>query len=488
MGFAWGARHPLLLFLSLLAFVALSHPCLPTGSNCASHEFCCSNACSLNEANPKCVDCLGPGAGTECTKDSQCCSGYTCTETYSGTNVVPGECIEDNATSSSNWYDGLYLWIAISVIISSAVIALGYMAGKVFEVQLLEAWAKVEISELATGIVIAVFCIGLIASVNASAQFLTGESGPNNDVTEIARGFLKDRVYADGKELYGALGMAYYTVAKMASYAYTSGLGLGYVSISASYSTGSGLFGLASQVGQGMDTVANFMLVAAAQSAFLEFFKQSSMVLLPVGIFLRCFSFTRKAGALVLAGAICGSVVYPSSVLVAREIYVPSSADMRTEIGNIPSSLPDVKDPPLADLVCNPAMQRLAISPLYPIGGEIGWAITICVPMCAATAAVGGFLACYQGCYQVISNVFYIASSVFPILMAPLLYMFGELTSDPHDYFDPIYDHALPAATQYGILSIITLLVPIIMTISLFRAFATAFGGEPQLYGLSKLI
>jgi len=38
------------------------------------------------------------------------------------------------------------------------------------------------------------------------------------------------------------------------------------------------------------------------------------------------------------------------------------------------------------------------------------------------------------------------------------------------------------------VLSIVVFLIPIIMTITLVRNLAITFGGEPQLYGLSKLV
>jgi hypothetical protein len=55
-------------------------------------------------------------------------------------------------------------------------------------------------------------------------------------------------------------------------------------------------------------------------------------------------------------------------------------------------------------------------------------------------------------------------------------------------FYYPLFTYALPAVTKYAVLSLIVFLIPIIITITMVRNLAIAFGGEPQLYGLSRLV
>ncbi|MCX8198324.1 MAG: hypothetical protein N3F07_04010, partial [Candidatus Micrarchaeota archaeon] len=57
------------------------------------------------------------------------------------------------------WYDSIYVWIGFSAGAAIALIALAYMAAKLFELQVLEAWVKVELQEIMASMVIVVFCI-----------------------------------------------------------------------------------------------------------------------------------------------------------------------------------------------------------------------------------------------------------------------------------------------------------------------------------------
>jgi len=99
---------------------------------------------------------------------------------------------------------------------SAAFLGLAYMAAKLFELQVLEAWVRIELGELVKSMFIAVFCVALIASVNTASQFLSGESG-STDVIGAAQGFMQ-ALYSDGHALYTKLSIAYFNVAKVASY------------------------------------------------------------------------------------------------------------------------------------------------------------------------------------------------------------------------------------------------------------------------------
>jgi hypothetical protein len=479
----------ILPFLSLAAAAtpqgggAQQADCFPETFLCDLHGDCCSKVCVPDAAGDKrCADCAHEGQPGGPV-------GKCCDDLVVGAG---GICEKQPPAAAGNWYDSLYLWVALAVLLSSAVIGLGYMAAKLFEVQLLEAWAKIELAELMASITIAVLCVAMIASVDTAAQFIVGE--PTGNVGDIVRAdFLHDEVFNDGKKAYMALAKAYFHTAKVASYAYTAGVSIAILSFSYSEAPASGLSALVADMGQGLDSIASFMMLAAAQAAFLKFFTAAAAVLLPVAIFLRSFTLTRKVGGMLLAAVIAASVVYPASFLLSREIYDDYRADVTNLAGKLATDFPETPNPPTTDIICNPFMQIFVQSPLgiIGIGGETGWFITICIPLCAI--ALVGAPACLATCREVINILFYIIKAVFPIFVyfysiLPYAQNLQNVGATVDKYYDPTYSIALPMVAKYSVLSLIVFLIPVIITLSTFRGLAATFGGEAQLYGLSKLV
>jgi len=452
---------------------------------CGSGAECCSGSC-----NGHCVRCLGIGDSYSGGM-GECCSGLV--------QGASGKCAEaTTAGGSGDWYDNIYVWAGLAVMMSAAFLGLAYMASQLFRIQVLEAWVRIELGELAKSMVIAVFCVALIATTNAAAQFLSGESGAT-DVISAAEAFMAT-LYSDGHALYTKLAIAYFNVAKVASYSYTAGTSLGgYATISYSSSPGSGMSPLVAEVGSALDSVANYMLLAAAQASFLRFFGTAALVMLPVGIFLRSFSFTRKLGATLLAATIASAVIYPSSVLLSQQAYNTFAPEMKglgpggtgTPFENV--RVRDAENPPASSVVCNTFMQYFVQSPFPFLGGEIGWWVVVGTPICTAMAIISGdFIGCMSWMYQLISTIFMLIKAIFPIILFAAVFVTMENGTKPDtlldDFYVPLRDYVLPAVAKFSVLSLVTFLIPIIITLSLLRNLAAAFGGEAQLYGLSKLV
>ncbi|MFA6214355.1 MAG: hypothetical protein WC717_03690 [Candidatus Micrarchaeia archaeon] len=477
MGGGLAKKHIFLILLVVLSLPGLLYaPCADLDVACDAGTECCSGSCSSQAL--ACVTCLE--IGDVCPSFGTCCGGYVCDG---------GTCQEPPPPAASgNWYDNIYVWAALAVIMASAFLGLAYMASQLFSVRVLEAWVKIELGELVKSMLIAVFCVALIASVNGASAFLSGEDG-STDVISSAQAFMY-RLYGDGKALYTKLAVAYFNIAKVASYSYTAGMAdpFGYATVSYSSSPASGMSPLVGEVGQALDSVANFMLLAASQAAFLKFFGSASIVMLPVGIFLRSFSFTRKLGGTLLAATIAAVVIYPSAILLSREVYGTFSQDLLSDIAKV--EVEPAKNPPSAEIVCNPVQQYFVQSPLPFLGGEIGWWVIVATPICALSGP--GFISCMIGMYQTISYVFGLLKAIFPFIIYTTVFITMELdtTLDKlmENYYDPLQQFALPAVAKFSVLSLVAFLIPIIISLSLLRALAAAFGGEAQLYGLSKLV
>ena len=249
------------------------------------------------------------------------------------------------------------------------------------------------------------------------------------------------------------------------------------------------------EVGQALDAVASYMMLASAQAAFLQFFATASVVMLPLGIFLRSFSFTRRLGGTLLAATIAASVVYPASIQLSNEIYKTFRPDLQASTANV--EVTEAGNPPLTSVVCSQVMKTFVNSPIPLVGGENGWTITVCLPICLILAAIPGagpaaFTTCYQTCKSVVKVIFAIVKALFPILLYVSVFITMDQGTQPgaliDHYYTPIADYALPAVAKFTVISLFTFLIPIIITLSLLRALAISFGGEAQLYGLSKLV
>ena len=415
---------------------------------------------------------------------------------------------------AKQWFSDIYIWVGLSIAISASFLGLAYMAGKLFQLNMLDAWVKIEIQELGAAIIIAVFCVAMIATADSAATFLTGQP-PGTKVGDAANSAI-GMVYNDGQALYLKLSEAYFNIAKVASYSYTAGINLGPVSTSISDSPAAGLYPLVTEVGSAMDSTANLMLFLAAQQSFIIFFVNASLVMLPIGIFMRSFSLTRKVGGVVLAAVIASSVIYPAVFLASQEIYKTYQSDLQFYTSKI--SVRDPGNPPLASVVCSPAMQSFVESPLGALAaglgsafggggsqiggaigglateiagsqltGENGWKIIIC--------RLTGLDLIWPACEPTITLIFVLVKSGFGMIMYPFLSSYvgagpsgigsGAMAMD---YLQPLQLYALPAVSKFTVLVLVFSLIPIIIAMVLLRNLAILFGGEPQLYGISKLV
>ncbi|MCX8195051.1 MAG: hypothetical protein N3G22_03025 [Candidatus Micrarchaeota archaeon] len=438
--------------------------------------ICGDGVCEGGENSANCPNDCPPSCGNGICQSSLGETPTTC----------PADCVYSPPPSGGLGSFHIYFWAMLAILISATFLGLAHMAGKALENPMLEAWVKTELRELVASAIIAVFCVGMIETANAASTFLVGGTRTGSVIGDV-QAFLRNSVYEDGKNLYMKLAEAYFHIARVASFGYTAGTNIYIIGISHSASPGSGLFPLLAQVGQAMDTVSSFMLLAAAQYAFLNFFGTAVAVMLPVGIFLRTFSFTRKIGGLVLAAAIASAVIYPASFFISKEIYNAYRADMGQHINAI--HVRASSNPPLSSLVCNPFMQAFVLGPGGV--GEIGWSVLICTPACIGATA--GFLACFASCYKKVSDIYAYVEVAFRYLFAPVFEGYALATTGtdegPYmDYYVAMRDHALPAVSKYIVLSLVVFLIPLIITMVLLRNFAITFGGEPQLYGLSKIL
>jgi hypothetical protein len=74
--------------------------------------------------------------GNTCTANTDCCSI---------------NCQSNRCEAPRPWFEGIYLWVGLAVMISAGFIGLAYMAAQLFRISMMDAWVKIEIQELNTG-------------------------------------------------------------------------------------------------------------------------------------------------------------------------------------------------------------------------------------------------------------------------------------------------------------------------------------------------
>lgn len=392
----------------------------------------------------------------------------------------------------------LYAFLAMAVVLSAVFIGLAYMASQLFNAPALGAWVKIEVQELVVSAIIVVFLVAMVASINGAVAFSTGEENAYEAAINYLEGtrdlglLLQEKLLKVGFEINIAAGFSYSTAISITP-----------IKVGGNWSSApfSGMGGLAGAVGNAVDSVSLTVLLISAQKVFLVFFMSVASIIMPLGIALRTFPITRKMGALLLAAGVGTAVVYPTAIVVSKEIYTAYSPIMKNKVENAdaPGVLPHLGRPPTSDLLCNPTVQFIASG--FGLG-EIGWWLSICSVSCSIHAAVKcaasniGYAACFAAyfqqcffvtCKQATDKWYSIGTSAYAVSMGTFAREYLR-DADVEGYFEAANDYALPAATEYIMLMLVLFLIPIIFTIVLIRNFAALFGGESQLYGLFKLV
>lgn len=390
----------------------------------------------------------------------------------------------------------LYAFLVMAVVLSAAFIGMAYMVSQLFNAPALGAWVKIEVQELAMSAMIVVFLVAMVATVNSAVRFATG----SNDAYSAAIGYL-DEVRDLGLVLHQKLVEVGFWVNMAVGFSYSTAVSVTPIKVGGNWSSApaSGMGGLAGAVGNAVDSVALMALLVGAQKVFLVFFMSIVAIVMPLGVVLRTFPLTRRIGALLLGAGVGIAVVYPTALVLSKEIYENYAAQIEGRIDNAAKGVPHLGAPPASDVMCNPKVQFVASG--FGLG-EIGWWLAICSVSCPISAAIQcagtgpGYGACFAAkfaycfnysCREATDKWYSIGTSAFAVGM-------GEISreyisdADAAEYFNAINEHALPAATEYIVLMLVLFLLPLIFTIVLVRNFISLFGGESQLYGLFKLV
>ncbi|VVC03837.1 Uncharacterised protein [Candidatus Burarchaeum australiense] len=391
---------------------------------------------------------------------------------------------------------------AIALFISALIVSLAYMLSKGFHLPALEAWSKVEYRELVvTTVLIAGLALGMglvdigvnqLAQGPLNLQFgtVSGTPAPIASCTpaptptfsamyDFAQCYLAGS--ADYMLLvYNKLLDADRYVAKMTSFYYNIAIPLFLVSASFSGAPYAGLNVLSSLIAAGLDALAAAIFIQSAQSVLLQFFWDNSFRwILPLGIVLRTFTFSRKLGATLIAIAIGTYVVYPMTLVFAAGVYSQPSI-MRDITINLPHEPPDLQD----TMICNQFVQE------FTWLGSITWWFIWYTPKCVGFAH--GYWVCMLQEYPKALSLYSKVNSVFLVKYASTLKEYAAV--NVNDIYYGLVDRtdpnkgALAAVSHDAMITAALAVFSIIITLSATRSLSQQLGGDSQFYGIYKLI
>ncbi|MCX6777343.1 MAG: hypothetical protein NT157_00475, partial [Candidatus Micrarchaeota archaeon] len=388
------------------------------------------------------------------------CFGWNCDKA-----CVNGECIDLKATGligAPNW-DAWIPFVLIALLIGYLLAAIAYMVSHLITSPELYAWAKNEFYEVSASawfVGSAIFFIGVL-------NLMLVELGGMNLVETAS--LYTARVSSDILAIYSVIVQGLFALGLFSYLGAQFGIGVPIGPIIIGIQGGAYPFGGLVPVMQALGTVTNMlsfgMFAIILQRTLLEFISDTMLrILLPIGIFLRCFTLTRKIGATLMALAIGLYVVYPLTLIMNAEIYA-----------SVPR-LPQVeynKNFPIKDFDVSPWM-GVAMGPDFKKYCQhwYDW-----VAFCWLRAILIWIFAFIK------ALVLMVAFVIKTILYAFTVGITG-FSSDAFGYFVAL----VPWAMQPMIAALFLPVLDIIIVFTAVRSLSEAIGGETRISGLLEFI
>ncbi|MCX8196826.1 MAG: hypothetical protein N3G80_00720 [Candidatus Micrarchaeota archaeon] len=249
-----------------------------------------------------------------------------------------------------------------------------------------------------------------------------------------------------------------------------------------------------------------------AQKILLTFIEENALtVFMPIGLILRAFPFTRKTGSTILAVAFAGYFIYPISILINQQIWEMIANPMPQPGGPacLTNGQPCTSDDECCSRNCRYEQggSKVCTTPLTDFR-EYSSIFSLCYGKSAdeinealkqaAQTHDRVFLEVYGGgsasnekwtktekmmedaknelarrMQSIGRNILLFA---FPLPPAASVAMFKEI------------EILIMDAMQFTIMSMLFLVIEIIITMTLLKDFAILIGGEPRVFGISKLV
>ncbi len=241
------------------------------------------------------------------------------------------------------------------------------------------------------------------------------------------------------------------------------------------------------------------------QKILLQFFHQNALaIFLPLGIAFRAVPFLRKTGSTIIAAALVMYFIFPLSIWVNEQVYFSMQGRLDTS-----TNPPTYEHPVLTDWVnyhtllqmCNPQdnaeradsalmRQRLRndIAKPYVQDAETAGDIIINDVWGPQTDANGNpvnvRLPISQG--QALLRAFTDNSLLMGRYLVHEGFILGPIL--PVDTLYTSLVDQITVSAQWFVLTLLFMINTLVISITIFRDVSLAIGGEPRIFGLSKLV
>ena len=213
-------------------------------------------------------------------------------------------------------------------------------------------------------------------------------------------------------------------------------------------------------------------------------------LLLPFGMALRIFPFTKKTGNTLIAISLGALFMLPMGLIVAKEVknsvtLVSTDIALRTSFLNEYTPGHNDVDVFAVSEICQNEVARAFFLPGELITGAIFATL-------AAIACLAGYLACWISYFELWINLVWpilnmVVQWAYTILLMPF-----QSGGDPEDIYKDlmknIFEVLIPGVNQITAMSIVQVLIIGMITLGGTKAISTAIGGDYVLYGLSRMI
>ncbi|VVC03420.1 Uncharacterised protein [Candidatus Burarchaeum australiense] len=400
------------------------------------------------------------------------CAGVTKTGPGGTTELVGYEELLD----AGHWQP-----IAVmAIFLSFFVVAIAYMLAEGLRIPELNAWAKNELFEVLISVFLLVSVFFLVALSENLSQHFTG--GLNH--IEWGKAYLENLKVILELNMYPLLIFVDMVVSTLATWNFSYVAEISAVALVVGTSPESGLNMIAGSLIFMIDSVGMFIAVSVAQMQFLDFAEKFALGLfLPLGIVLRTFSLTRKLGSTLIALAITMYFVYPLTLALNQEIFDAAYTPITNWWYDQSLAFPNTLDPS-AILMTGQIMtynnQVDLESDKYVEGYTAKeTAITKFWQWLANLKELHNVAKDpqnYMGNSKVDSTKFVIPEILLPGI--GFIKMF-------HSLIFKIYG---PWMMQTAVLVVVLPVIDIIISITFFRSFSMAIGGEPEIMGLTRIV
>lgn len=209
--------------------------------------------------------------------------------------------------SWAEWYGITFAVISVMF----GLVALAYMIGVGFHLPKLQAWAKDELYQAIASGLLAVLLLSFIASIDATMVSIYGADPfgiASNYLTMLTTSMMEFFIaIVEMDTFFGILqSLVFKAMPTQTGFNINPFVGLAPVT---------------SMLSLGMEAVLGGIGLLLGQSSFLSFIKTQFQILLPIGIALRAFPFSRPAGGAIIAVFLGFYIFYPFLWVFNRAIY-----------------------------------------------------------------------------------------------------------------------------------------------------------------------